>query len=64
MSEEQIDTQQLLVKNEDFLAQRKLVAEQREKLLKKSILMKSFSNIKDNRGNCQNEQSEMMAKQK
>jgi solute carrier family 30 (zinc transporter), member 2 len=56
----EIDTQKLLSNNDDFLAQRKLVAEQREKLLKKSILMKSFSDIKDNRGNCQNEQSEMM----
>ncbi len=51
----EIDTQKLLTTNDDFLAQRKLVAEQREKLLKKSILMKSFSDIKDNRGNCQNE---------
>lgn len=58
----EIDTQKLLSYNDDFLAQRKLVAEQREKLLKKSILMKSFSDIKDNRGNCQNEQSEMMRK--
>ena len=31
--------------------------------IKKSFLMKSFADIKDNKGNCQIEQSEMMAKQ-
>jgi hypothetical protein len=58
-----IDTDKLLSNNEAFERQKLLVAEQREKLLKKSIIMKSFSEIKDNRGNCQNEQTEIMQKQ-
>jgi Co/Zn/Cd efflux system component len=32
--------------------------------LKKSLLLKSFSNTKDNRGNCAMEQSEFLKKQK
>ena len=34
------------------------------RLLKKSMLMKSFADIKDNRANCAMEQSELMKKQK
>lgn len=33
-------------------------------LLKKSLLMKSFSNTKDNRGNCALEQTDLLKKQK
>jgi len=35
-----------------------------QRLLKKSFLMKSFANTKDNRGNCAMEQSEFLSKQK
>ena len=36
----------------------------RQRIIKKSMLMKSFSNIKDNRGNCAMEQTDFIAKQK
>ncbi len=32
----------------------------KQRLLKKSMLMKSFADVKDNRGNCAMEQSEML----
>lgn len=36
----------------------------KQRLLKKSMLMKSFADVKDNRGNCAMEQSEYLNKQK
>ena len=36
----------------------------KQRLLKKSMLMKSFADVKDNRGNCAMEQSEYLTKQK
>jgi hypothetical protein len=50
----------LLPPSEEFLKQKRFVAEQKEKIAKKSMIMKSFADIKDNRGNCQNEQTEYM----
>jgi len=54
----------LLPPSEEFLKQKRFVAEQKDKIAKKSMIMKSFADIKDNRGNCQNEQTEYMQKQK